>query len=156
MDRRLYDVVFAGELLPDTDPAEAKRRLAALFRSDAATIERLFSRGAAVVLKKGVDEATAFRYRDAMRQAGAVCEVRPAAADSGPVPASDLASAAILPAGELLPQPPPVEAPHFDLDGLSLAALGENLTGPPAAAPVPLPDVSRITLAPPGADLLGD
>ena len=69
MDTRRYDVIFNGELVEDSDPAEVRRRLAALFKSDAAAIERLFS-GQAVAIKKGVDEATAARYRDAMRQAG--------------------------------------------------------------------------------------
>ena len=157
MDDRRYDVTFDGELLPDADPAEVRLRLAALFKSDAAAIERLFS-GGTVVIKKGVDEATAFRYRDAMRQAGAVCRVRPVPADAAGAareePASDLASAAILPAGELLPQPPSVATPHFDLDGLSIAAVGVDLVEAVAVAHPPLPDISGITLAPPGSDLI--
>lgn len=160
MDTRRYDVIFNGELVEDSDPAEVRRRLAALFKSDAAAIERLFS-GQAVAIKKGVDEATAARYRDAMRQAGALCRLRaegdsteaeaepPSAAESG------LAGVAILPAGELLPQSPPVDPPHFDLDGFSLAALGVDLAPPSTVPPRPLPDISGITLAPPGSDLTG-
>ncbi len=160
MDTRRYDVVFSGELVEDSDPAEVRRRLAVLFKSDAAAIERLFS-GPAVVIKKDVDEATAARYRDALRQAGALCRLRvegdvsgEAAEETASAAAGSLAGVAILPAGELLPQTPPVEPPHFDLEGFSLAALGVDLAPPLTVSPRPLPDISGITLAPPGSDLI--
>lgn len=184
MDPRLYDVLFSGELVAGTAPAEVKRRLAALFKSDAAAIERLFS-GQTVVIKKGVDESTAARYREALRQAGAVCEVRAVASapaaeqppvrevsssqpavsggqggqthesarEAEPAPAESLASAAILPAGTLLPQPPAIEPPRYDLHGLSLAEAGVDLTTPEPAPARALPDISGISLAPVGSDL---
>jgi hypothetical protein len=161
MDTRRYDVIFSGELVEGSNPAEVRRRLAALFKSDEAAVERLFS-GQAVVIKKAVDEATAARYREAMRQAGAVCRLRiegdvaaTEATASPVVGEGSLAGVAILPAGELLPQSPQVEPPHFDLDGFSLAAIGVDLAPPSTVAPRPLPDISGITLAPPGSDLTG-
>lgn len=181
MDPRLYDVLFSGELVAGTVPAEVKRRLAALFKSDASAIERLFS-GQTVVIKKGVDESTAARYREALRQAGAVCEVRAVASapssardvpssppavsgqgggrshesarETSPAPAESLAAAAILPAGTLLPQPPAIEPPQYDLHGLSLSEAGVDLTTPQPAPARALPDISGISLAPVGSDLV--
>jgi hypothetical protein len=171
---RLYDVVFSGELLAGSDPAEARRRLAALFKSDAAAIERLFS-GQPVAIKKGVNEGTAARYREAFRQAGAACQicVVPVAVAAPPpervaqsMPqsiapesaasalAGSLGGVTILPAGTLLPQPELVEPPQYDLRGFTLAEIGVDLASPRQIKARPIPDISAITLAPVGIDLI--
>jgi hypothetical protein len=179
VDVRRYDVLFSGELVPGVDRETAKARLAALFKTDVSGLGRLFS-GETIVIKKGLDEATAHRYREAMKQAGAVCRVRPSIPASPAAPAGSLATATVLPPGSLLPQPPTVPPLEFDLAGLTiappgvqlidhpapksvslpdisgitLAAPGEVLVAPPAVAAAPLPDISAITLAPPGSEVL--
>lgn len=158
-DIRLYDVVFSGELFAGTEPAEAKRRLAALFKSDAAAIERLFS-GQPIVIRKGVDESTATRYREAMRQVGAVCEItaaKPEGEAAAPAlrqpSAGSLAGAAILPAGTPFPQSPAAEPPRYNLEKFTLAELGADLMTPVPVAARVIPDISGITLAPIGSSL---
>lgn len=157
MTDRSYDVLFSGELTAGADPALVRQRLAALFRIDAAAVERLFT-GAPLVIRKAVEESVAMRYQQAMRQAGAVCtlrEVAPAeetAAPSGE-PASeafapDLASAILLPPGTPFPPVPAVCPPSFDFSALTLAEAGVDLVAPRTVVPAPVPDVSGISLAP--------
>lgn len=154
MGQRHYDVLYAGELVEGADGEAVKARLAALFKTDVAGIARLFS-GETLVIKRALDEETAQRYREAMRHAGALCRLR-VAADTPPAapPEGSLASATVLPAGSLLPQPPKITPLEFNLEGLTIAPPGVQLVEWPAPIPAPLPDVSGITLAPPGERLV--
>ena len=61
MPESLFDIVFRGDLMPGHKLPEVKARLARLFKIDAARVEPLFS-GAAVVLKRNLDRATADKY----------------------------------------------------------------------------------------------
>ena len=180
MDERRYDVLFSGELAAGVDRETAMARLAILFKTNQAGIGRLF-RSDTIVIKKGLDEETAYRYREAMRQAGAVCHIRPSApAPSAIGPANSLATATVLPPGSLLPQPPRVPPLEFDFAGLSvdppgvqlidqpppksaripdtsgmtLGLPGDVLVVPTAVVAAPIPDTSRMSLAPAGSDLL--
>lgn len=100
-----YDVVFSGQLVEGAALDQVKANVAKLFKVEVARIERLFG-GSPVVIKKGVDEATAKKYLIAMKKAGAVCEARdlsaqPAAAAEEPKPAP-----AATPESRQAPQPP--------------------------------------------------
>ena len=78
-----YQVVFRGEIAPDTRIEVVKVNLAKLFKTDDAKIERLFS-GKEMVLKKGLSRADGERYRALLEQAGALCEVVPLSFTSPP------------------------------------------------------------------------
>jgi hypothetical protein len=155
MSAALYDVLFAGELLPDADPALTRQRLAALFRIEPDAVERLFA-GTPVVIRKAVEEGVAHRYQQAMRQCGAVCTLRAvssadtpdaiASADAAEEFAPDLSSAVLLPPGTPFPQPPPARPPQFDFSELSLAEPGVDLVEPRPVVPAPVPDISGISL----------
>lgn len=80
-----YQVVFRGEIAPDTRMEEVKANLAKLFKTDDARIERLFS-GKAVVLKKNLQQEDGERYRILIEKAGALCEVVPLPLKSPPPP----------------------------------------------------------------------
>lgn len=150
-----FDLVFSGELIEGHDADGVRRNLQTLFRSDEAAIARLFS-GKPVIIKKGLDEASAARYQAALRKAGARCELRSAANPplQAPEPAGDLASATVLPPGSILPQPPVMAPPEFSFTGLSVAASGETLVDPPAAVTPQLPDLTGLEVAPVGEDLV--
>lgn len=88
----------------DVDPAVARENLARLFKQPVERLEKLFS-GERVVIKRGLDEATAQKYRDALRQAGAICALV----------SHDPNSAAEKPA----PKMPPAKTGKEDLAALS-------------------------------------
>ena len=72
-----YDVYFSGATLKDADPAEAKRKVGAIFKLEGEKLERLFS-GKPIPIKRGVDMDQAVKYRVAFRDAGALVDIVPA------------------------------------------------------------------------------
>lgn len=90
MENELFQIVFRGELAYGFTPEEVKTNLQQLFRRDAATIERIFVQ-LPMVMKSGLDEATAARYCGVLEQAGALCIIEamvPASAAAAPEPVS--------------------------------------------------------------------
>lgn len=75
MSEARYDVIFSGKLVEGAAVDQVKANVARLFKVEVAKVERLFS-GSPVVIKKGVDEATAKRYLLALKKAGAICEAK--------------------------------------------------------------------------------
>jgi hypothetical protein len=98
-----FDILFAGELVGDADPSEVRRQLQQRFKLSDEVAARLFS-GRALALKKGVDAATASRYREVFRNAGALVEIRRVADHpdplKAPLPESAKGPAASDPEGE--------------------------------------------------------
>lgn len=74
MSQNTFEVVFSGKLVEGAAPEKVKANVAALFKVEVAKVERLFS-GAAVSIKKGIDEATAKKYQMALHRAGAITRV---------------------------------------------------------------------------------
>jgi len=89
-----FDILFAGELIKDADPEAARRQLQQHFNLSDEAVERLFS-GRKVAVKRGVDTATASRYRELFRDAGTLVQVRPIKAppQAPPVPPTQPVSA---------------------------------------------------------------
>jgi len=81
MSDKTFAVVFSGKVVEGVSVDRVKGNVAKLFKVEVAKIDRLFS-GARVVIKKGLDEATAKKYRMALAKAGALCDVVNAAAKS--------------------------------------------------------------------------
>lgn len=159
-----YDVLFSGDLLGSAELDHVKQRVAELFKLDQAGTERLFS-GKQVFIKRGVDHATAERFREAFRRAGAVAEVVRVggAADEllrfddsddedadavSPAPASTAAAApphrtatstSATSAPETLSNTPPSEAWSIAPPGAELEELSD--LGPPQH-----PDTSKLSL----------
>ncbi len=77
MSLETYDVYFSGALLKSADPAEAKRKIGAMFKLEGEKLERLFC-GAPVPIKRAVDMDQAVRFRVAFRDAGALVDIVPA------------------------------------------------------------------------------
>jgi hypothetical protein len=121
-----FDILFSGQLIPGQDPAAARDRIARLFKTSAAQVERLFC-GRPVVVKKRVDLDTASRYRLAFRQLGALVDIRAASAPA-----------------QLKPQRPAQGAkPHMTLLPPNTGSLEEFA---PRVTPAALPDISAMGL----------
>ena len=167
-----YNLVFSGQVVGGADPATVKQNLAKLFKIDAARVEALFS-GKPAVLKKDADQAAAMKFRAALRQAGAQCQMV-AIGDGGaaaPAPASTKASFA-QPAEEQSSAPaaqPVVTKPAASTDMEMVGTIrtgGAGFSGEFDVAPVGadigdekdepapfVPDVSDMSLAPVGSDM---
>jgi hypothetical protein len=169
-----FNIYFAGETLAGHDPGEVRRKLAALFKADAATVDKLFS-GETRLLRRNCSREQALKYQAAMERAGARPRIT-RSSDRGAEPALSLAPAgsdvlrpeerasvapaevdtsalSLAPPGEALaPAAGPAPAPP-DTSHLSTAPVGEELPGLPRAAPPPAPDTSSLSLAEPGAGL---
>jgi hypothetical protein len=83
----LYDIYFAGEILPGQDPKKVRDNLGRLFKANETVLERLFS-GSPQRLKGNCDRDTALKYKKAMEQAGAKPMVRAAQNASTDEPAA--------------------------------------------------------------------
>lgn len=75
MSDELFEVAFSGQILKSAEMAQVKVRVAAMFKADAAKLAHLFS-GKRVVIKKNIDQATATKYKNALTNAGALCEIK--------------------------------------------------------------------------------
>jgi hypothetical protein len=127
MSSAQYDLVFSGEIMPNADPEAARARLMERFGLGDEAAARLFS-GGRVIVKRGVDPATAKRFRDAFAAAGAKLGVEPVggAAERGAAPLS--------------PQVP------TDSEGLALAPLDAPLDEIDDRGPPRSPDTSQLRL----------
>jgi hypothetical protein len=168
----LYRLIFRGEVLDGQHPAVVRRKLGQLLSLDEARLDRLFS-GQPVVVKAEADAASAARFQELFRKAGARLVVGPApsavtaaVADSA-VPAVTAAPAAasaapVAPGGttgfepEVLPVGSDVlrederqawEPREIDTAHLELQEPGAALPEPPPAPPPP--DTSKFRLVDP-------
>lgn len=168
MSEARFHVVFAGQLVKGADPDTVKANLGRLFKMDAARVEKLFA-GQPVVLKKDADQATAMKFRAALKQAGAECVLKPLdeeVIEAAPAPAVATPSAA--PAASAPPTQPAAAAENQgDLETVgtirtggtgfsgpySVADVGSDMDNSEHAPPPPAPDVSHLSMAGVGADL---
>lgn len=69
-----FEIVFRGKLVRDASPDQVKQNLAKLFKTDVQRIDKLFT-GSRITLKKGLSQAQAQQYRQALKKAGAIVVV---------------------------------------------------------------------------------
>ncbi len=86
-----YEVVFEGKILIGSEEQRVKQNVGRMFKADDAKLAALFS-GRTVVIKSGVDKATAQKYVQAMKKAGAQAEIRSLAKEEPVVQAQNPAS----------------------------------------------------------------
>ncbi len=162
MPEQQFDIFFDGQIMDGHDLSEVKTRVGKLFKVEGPKLERLFS-GTATCVKKGVDAATASKYRKAFRDAGALIEIKPTAtttestqpteeapeAPEAPE-AQDDAGMTLLPANtgslidcakEVIPQP----IPHTVELELSSAGAIMDESAPPPPAEI---DTSELSISP--------
>ena len=160
----LYEIAFAGQLVPGAQLEQVKANLAKLFQADAPRIAMLFS-GRRIVIKNNLDAAGAEKYRVTLARAGALIEVlaMPVAVEGvelAPPPAvhapAQTGARASVPAGRLTVAPrdeymaafAKVDAPDF-----GIAPLGEDLQDDKPEPQAPPLDLSQFSLAPAGSDM---
>jgi hypothetical protein len=97
MENQLYQIVFAGQVIPGVEVAKVQAKLAALFRCESSRIVPLFA-GQPRVLKRSLSLQAARDFQAAMQNAGALCEVVPMAGEAD-------AAAAVKPAAPVRQQP---------------------------------------------------
>lgn len=88
MNQETYKVVLSGKTVKNKDMADVKQRMAALFKTSAPVIEKLFARRKPVV-KKNLSLEKANRYAKAIEKAGAACYVKKMAPSAESPPAEN-------------------------------------------------------------------
>ena len=76
MSEHRFKIVFDGTLLPGVDINTAKLNLAALYKSEVAAVERLFS-GQPVTLKRDLSQIDAQTYLQALKNTGIDARLEP-------------------------------------------------------------------------------
>jgi len=71
-----YRVIFKGEIADGETIDEVKKKLAAIFKTDAAKIDKMFTGGPKVV-KKDAPLETCEKAKQAFEKAGAICTIEP-------------------------------------------------------------------------------
>ena len=74
MGNQEFDIIFRGDIVFGHQLADVKLRLQQLFKADAAKVDALFS-GRPVPLKRGLDLASAEKYKEALTRAGAQVDI---------------------------------------------------------------------------------
>ena len=166
-----FEIVFQGQVQSGVPVEEARARIGQLFQVAGEQLDTLFS-GRRIVIKQGLDQVAAEKYRIALERAGAQCSivamdvamdeptsVAPSASESSapsepakpvsqPVEAEPERSSRVVPRDEYMAAFSDVEAPDF-----GIAPLGADLQdeyNPHTALPI---DLSALTLAPVGSDM---
>ncbi|HEY9202307.1 MAG TPA: hypothetical protein VIQ81_11985 [Gammaproteobacteria bacterium] len=177
MSEELYEVAFYGEIVEGAELDQVKAKVASMFKADAAKLAQLFS-GKRVVIKKNIDQATANKYKSALQNAGAQCEVKSLAEAAVAPPAESAAAPAAAPAATPAPAPAQTAAPAASSSransnapaapktdplgisaneisdlGASILPPGSNMQDGENTATAPEVDLSGLDLAPPGSDM---
>lgn len=170
-----YDIYFRGEILPDHNEEQVKSAIAQLFKASDAKLAQLFS-GKVNAIKKSVDKATAAKYQQIFKKAGAKAvitlakeeEKREEAVNNEAVNKaavnkeasnqelkSEEGSWDVLPSGsDLLKPDEKREIPDVDIDtsAIKMASPFSDFDSVEKDVP-PAPDTSHITVAPVGEDM---
>lgn len=151
MPQERFDIYFSGELIDGQDPEQAKQQVGKLFKASNSQLKRLFS-GKPVAVKKDVDLDTASRYRLAFRKAGALVKIRSCPqtpASTEPALSMDETNGVDAPA-EPMEREKPAEI-HTGNMTLSPANSGSLEDCAPKVDTAPVPDISTMSMAAPGA-----
>ena len=133
MPNPTYDIFFSGETIEGYDPDTVRKNLEELLKVGGEQLARLFA-GRQVRIKSGVDQETAIKYRTTFREAGALIEIRSTQVK------------------QAIPQDKENMGTH-EKEEMSLLPpkTGSLIDCAPDVIPADIPDISDITLAPPGS-----
>ena len=146
-----FEVVFQGQVQPGAAQDQVRANVGKLFQVSGSQLESLFS-GRRIVIKQGLDQVAAEKYRIALERAGAQCSIVPMdepVADAPPAaPEPPAASSRVVPRDEFMAAFSDVEAPDLDI-----APLGADMQDDyEDFTPLPI-DLSALSLAPVGSDM---
>lgn len=165
MSNQEFDIIFRGDIVFGHQLADVKQRLQQLFKADAAKVDALFS-GRPVPLKRGLDLASAEKYKEALTRAGAqvdivpggetkpvsVSVVRPLPTPPASTPTTPVAAAPLTLAQRLEQQAAAAEKEAADKAAVKVEQKREQEARAQAAAPSGVQN--SWSLAPVGTDLL--
>lgn len=154
----LFEIAFQGQVRSGVTQEQARARIGQLFQVGGEQLDVLFS-GRRVVIKQGLDEVAAQKYRQAIERAGALCSIDPMGSGGAVTQAPSQQANAVPTAGgskgsSVEPRDAymaafaDVEAPDF-----AIAPVGSDMQDDYAAFTPLAIDLSALSLAPPGADL---
>lgn len=162
-----YDIYFRGECLEGFEPQHVKRQLALLFKASPEKIQQLFS-GKVVALRKNLDKASAIKFKQIVEKAGAKIYIKAVESPQADANAHTTTNPAahreketptsldMLPVGsDVLSEEERsqfVQA-NIDTSHIKLASTFASFDDAPKATP-PAPDVSHLSAADVGADIL--
>ncbi len=166
MSEELFEVAFEGKIVDEADLQQVKAKVGAMFKADAAKLEQLFS-GKRVVIKKNINQATANKYKAALSNAGAVCEIKSLSGDTSVAAASQEKAAEmakpVADASRQVISGDVPEAPMTDPLGItaddiselsaSLAPVGSQVQDEIPQVAEPELDISQLDMAPVGSDM---
>ncbi|MCW8933697.1 MAG: hypothetical protein OQK98_03140 [Gammaproteobacteria bacterium] len=169
MSDELFEVAFSGQIKEGADLEQVKAKVGAMFKADATKLGHLFS-GKRMVIKKNIDQATANKYKSALNNAGAVCEIKslsespvntsvePEPAQVSAAPASpDVKPASVATSGEIpaAPKTDPLGIGAGDISELTaaIAPVGSDMQDAINEVAEPSLDLTGLDLAPAGSDL---
>lgn len=173
-----YEIAFAGELVPGANLDQVKENLARLFQADSQRVALLLS-GRRIVIRQGLDQASAEKYRDAMARAGAIayiCEMDVEEIELAPPPGTSRIARSAAPATAPASAPVSTPAPANTESGFAplvieprdeymaafvdvqapdfgVAPVGADLQDAYPEIAAPQLDLSALSVAPPGVDL---
>jgi hypothetical protein len=156
----LFEIAFQGQLRSGVTQEQARVRIGQLFQVGGEQLDVLFS-GRRVVIKQGLDQSAAEKYRQAIERAGALCSIDSMEFGADPArvpPQTSSSNVSQPPVQRMASSEAPrdayvaafrdVEAPDFDV-----APVGSDMQDEyDDFTPLPI-DLSAFSLAPPGADL---
>jgi len=157
MSDELFEVAFSGQIKDGADLEQVKAKVAAMFKADATKLAHLFS-GKRMVIKKNIDQAMANKYKAALNNAGAVCEIKSLSQDietKQPEPSPQIAPENNAPekgvTEKVVPQQPPAAAKP------AVAPVSGDVPAAPQTDPLGISaaDISELSvgIAPVGSDL---
>lgn len=161
MSEPVFNIAFYGIIQPEKEKEMVIENLASLFKTTPDQVRHLFA-GDRKIIKSGVDELTAEKYRVALENVGLVVKIEALEAE----PESSSQHTAKAENGDRRSSEAPGAASedssaevetqrYYDTGNLTLAEVGADvLESPPFVEPQPIGDISSITLAEVGADIL--
>ncbi len=165
MPNELYNIIFHGKIHADFELQQVKDNLARIFKIDTEKVEKMFS-GKPIAIKKSVDQDTALKYLQAMKKAGAMVNAysqagtqvdltRPQEASSPQDAAKHSPSTLTIAApGERILPPQSVVEAQFNLEGISMAPVGADVTDPEPPPPPFQANLSNLSMAEVGTNVL--
>jgi hypothetical protein len=164
MSEPTFNITFYGIIQPGKDKEVVIQNMARLFKTTPEKVSSFFA-GGRKVIKSGVDELTAEKYRTALENVGLVIKLETVESPAQDETTSDKAGPAaggsddisVAPAGaDVLENPPEVKPqPIGDISGITMAEVGADvIENPPEIEPQAIGDISDISMAEVGADVI--
>lgn len=173
MSDELFEVAFSGQIKEGADLEQVKAKVGHMFKADATKLAHLFS-GKRMVIKKNIDQSTAEKYKTALSNAGAICEIKSLTEVIPVETSSPKVESTVKPEPEVqttasrepltshlksdAPEAPntvPLGIGVADISELSagIAPVGSNMQDEVEEVGEPQLDISGLDMAPAGSDL---